>query len=59
MSDGRPQSPPELDRVLSHPHTLCDIIIVAVPIVVLGVIGNMIGLSILGDCFIVLSSSPA
>lgn len=47
MDNLTPQSNPEQESPFSHPHALRDILIVATPIVVLGAVGNMIGLSTL------------
>lgn len=47
MSDGKPLTQPDRDHALAHPHALRDILIAALPIVTLGVIGNLIGLSTL------------
>ncbi|MCJ7661685.1 MAG: CPBP family intramembrane metalloprotease [Anaerolineales bacterium] len=47
MNKKTPQSNPELENTFSHPRVLRDILIVASPIVVLGIVGNAIGLSTL------------
>lgn len=47
MNKKTPQSNPELENTFSHPLVLRDILIVASPIVVLGIVGNAIGLSTL------------
>jgi uncharacterized protein len=47
MNKNIPPSNPELENIFSHPRVLRDILIVASPIIVLGVLGNVIGLSTL------------
>lgn len=47
MNKKTPQSNPKLENTFSHPRVLRDILIVASPIVVLGIVGNAIGLSTL------------
>lgn len=47
MSDSMPEARPDLQSAFSQPRALRDLLIVAAPIVVLGVVGNLVGVGTL------------